>query len=148
VQPQLTRSDLEHVKLLGIFHYVMAAMHCIGVCVGGIYVFMGAGMAATFRNLPASESPPAPEFADMMGTMFGVLGAGIALFSLGLVLLTAYAGFSLHQHQRRTFCLVIAGIQCLSFPLGTALGVFTIIVLMRPAVSDLFEYGLPDEMAA
>jgi hypothetical protein len=35
--------------------------------------------------------------------------------------------------------MVIAIITCLSVPLGTALGVFTLIVLARPSVKQLFE---------
>ena len=107
MQEQLTKSDLEHVKLLGIFHYVMAGLHALGVCFGGLYAFMGVGMAGMFDNM-GGPNPPPPEFGDMMGTMFGVIGAAVALFSLALALITAYAGFSLQQRQRRTFCIVVA----------------------------------------
>ena len=36
------------------------------------------------------------------------------------------------------FCLVVAGIECLLIPLGTVLGVFTILVLLRPGTKTLF----------
>jgi hypothetical protein len=36
------------------------------------------------------------------------------------------------------YCLVVAGIECIFMPFGTVLGVFTIIVLMRPSVRNLF----------
>jgi hypothetical protein len=36
------------------------------------------------------------------------------------------------------FSLVVTGITCLSFPFGTALGVFTIIVLTRGSVRQLY----------
>ena len=34
--------------------------------------------------------------------------------------------------------LVVAALECLAFPLGTVLGVFTLIVLVRPEVKQLF----------
>ena len=36
------------------------------------------------------------------------------------------------------FCLVIAALLCMITPFGTVLGVFTIIVLVRPSVKLLF----------
>jgi len=36
------------------------------------------------------------------------------------------------------FCFVVACIECLFMPFGTVLGAFTIIVLMRPSVKNLF----------
>jgi len=34
--------------------------------------------------------------------------------------------------------MVIAGIECLFMPFGTVLGVFTLVVLVRPSVKELF----------
>jgi hypothetical protein len=41
--------------------------------------------------------------------------------------------------------LAIAGIECIFIPFGTVLGVFTIIVLMRPTVKELFGVAQIDE---
>ena len=35
----------------------------------------------------------------------------------------------------------MAGIECIFMPFGTVLGVFTIIVLMRPSMKELFDPG-------
>ncbi len=43
------------------------------------------------------------------------------------------------HHRRRLFCLVVAGVECAFMPFGTVLGVFTIAVLMRESVKELFE---------
>ena len=37
------------------------------------------------------------------------------------------------------FCFVIACLACMQMPLGTILGVFTIIVLARPSVKEMFD---------
>ncbi len=55
-----------------------------------------------------------------------------------LAVLTAYAGRSLQTRKRYTYCLVMAGVECIFMPFGTVLGVFTIIVLMRDTVKELF----------
>ena len=49
------------------------------------------------------------------------------------------AGRMLARRRRYLFCLVMAGIECLMMPLGTILGVFTIIVLSRESVKAAFE---------
>jgi len=67
----------------------------------------------------------------------------------GLLMLTGWilSGFILavgRRLKRRasyTFCLVIACIECVLMPLGTVLGVFTIIVLLKDPVKQLFAGG-------
>ena len=67
---------------------------------------------------------------------------GVALFIIlsGLTFATcvAVAGRRLVRHTGYMYCLVIAGIECIFVPLGTILGVLTIVVLMRPQVKELF----------
>lgn len=62
--------------------------------------------------------------------------AGIALSSLIVI-----AGKRLAAHRSHTFCLVVAGLACLFMPYGTALGVLTILTLLKPEAKRLF--GLP-----
>jgi hypothetical protein len=61
----------------------------------------------------------------------------LAGWSLAICLLIA--GSYLTSRKHYTFCLVIAAISCMLMPFGTVLGVFTIIVLMRPSVKEMFE---------
>jgi Na+-driven multidrug efflux pump len=53
-------------------------------------------------------------------------------------ILTIVSGRNIGQRRARTFSLVVAGINCLWVPLGTALGVCTLIVLMRESVNKLY----------
>jgi hypothetical protein len=48
------------------------------------------------------------------------------------------AGIFLGRRKHYTFCLVMGCIECVFFPFGTALGVFTILVLVRESVKQLF----------
>ena len=71
---------------------------------------------------------------------FAVLGI---LFGWTVTILVLLAGRALAARRRRGFCIVVAAIECMMMPLGTILGIFTIIVLARPSVVALFE-GVPD----
>ncbi len=55
--------------------------------------------------------------------------------------LSYLTGRFLSRRQHHTFCVVISALNCMYMPLGTALGVFTILVLQRPSVRTLF--GVP-----
>ena len=53
--------------------------------------------------------------------------------------LLAWSGRCLAQRRRYIFCMVMAAIACLFVPLGTVLGVFTIVVLAKPEVKATFD---------
>lgn len=53
-------------------------------------------------------------------------------------LLTIYAGRCLTRHSRRTFVLVMGGLNCLFIPYGTILGICTFILLTKPIARRLF----------
>jgi hypothetical protein len=75
----------------------------------------------------------------LMGLFFMGFAGVWMLFGFTLAVCTLIAGRSLAQRRRHTFCLVIAAIECITcIPFGTALGVFTILVLMRPSVKQAF----------
>jgi len=60
-----------------------------------------------------------------------------AIFLFGMLLNVLSAVF-LWQRRRRVFSFVVGGLNCLQIPFGTALGVFTIIVLSRDSVRELY----------
>ena len=51
------------------------------------------------------------------------------------------AGRKLNQRTSHTVCLVVAGVECILFPFGTALSIFTLIVLVKNSVKELFSNG-------
>jgi hypothetical protein len=50
-----------------------------------------------------------------------------------------YSGMNLKRRQKRTFSLVMACMCCMNIPLGTALGVFTLVVLSRQSVKAIYD---------
>jgi hypothetical protein len=73
---------------------------------------------------------------------FALVGMAIPLLLLLIGSTTALAVFevatALQNHERRTFCLVVAWLICALFPLGTVLGVFTILQLIQPEAERAF----------
>jgi hypothetical protein len=132
----MTRSDRDHLRTLAICHYVLGGL-CI---VFGTFPFihLAIGIAMVNGAMPVNPKGNAPP-EEMIGWIFiGVASLIIALYwSIGLMLIQA--GSCLRQRKWRTFCLVAAGAACLMQPIGTVLGVFTFIVLLRPSVRAAFE---------
>ncbi len=128
--------DLEHLKLLSIFHYVMAGFACLAPLFALLYIGMGVAMLTG----GLASSTPAARHGDVIGAYFFIgFGTVFALIGMTGAVLNVVAGRSLARHERRTFCTVIAALNCLHMPLGTLLGVFTLVVLSRPSVQALFD---------
>jgi len=139
---QQTNDDLSHLKILSICFYVKAGLTALTALIFSIYVILGAVFMTA--DIPRKAGDPPPE---LMGGIFAFVGIVLMAIFFILAFLAFYAGRSLSKHKNYTFCLVIAGLVCLSMPLGTILGIFTIMVLMRDSVKTLFtkpsfqEYG-------
>ena len=78
------------------------------------------------------------------GTSFAGLGV-ISLVGLELMaLLTFLASRFISQRTHHTYCMVIAGISCFGIPLGTALGLFTIMDAAEACrASDVLSFAAP-----
>ena len=130
---QMVNQDLEHLKILSICFYVKAGLMTLTGLFFSIYIFFGAVFIAA--DIPRQRNEPPPELLGGFFVGFGLVFMGIFFL---LAFLAFWAGRSLTKHKNYTFCIVIAALVCLSMPLGTILGVFTIIVLMRDTVKALF----------
>lgn len=126
--------DLEHLRLLAVFHYVVAAFVGLFSLFPVIYLVMGVAMlTGRFPDSQASEAP-----FNFVGWFLVLFAATWIVCGLTFAICLIYAGRFLVQQRRYLFCLVMAGLSCTFMPFGTALGVFTILVLMRPSVRELF----------
>lgn len=126
--------DQEHLKLLSIFHFVVAGLAALFSLIPVLHLVIGIGLVSGAFE----ETDPA---AQTMGWFFVVLAGVMILMGLIFAVCLALAGRSLARRRNHTFCLVMAGLACMFMPFGTVLGVFTIIVLMRESVKDSFGVG-------
>lgn len=126
--------DLQYLNLLGIFHYVVGTIAALFSLFPTLHLIFGVALMTGALG----EQTGGPDAQLVGGFMTGValvfILCGLAL--AGVVIAT---GRFLRRHERYTFCLVVAAIECIFFPFGTVLGVLTIIVLQRVSVKQLFE---------
>lgn len=137
--PMLTEQDASHLRLLSIFHYVVAAMTALFSLIFIIHVVIGIGVLS--GRLPMNPAPgqAGPPFDERLyGWMFVAIGSVIVLGGLTLAGFMAYAGRCLAHRRRHLLCLIVAGASCCVTPFGTVLGVFTLLVLLRPSVKQAF----------
>jgi hypothetical protein len=136
----MTRSDREHLRTLAVCHYVLGGLCFLIGCVPMLHLAIGiAIVAGAFPMQPQGNGNAPPFPAEFFGWLFIGIASAVIAFCWALGLALVQAGTCLRQRRWRTFCIVVAGFACLFQPLGTALGVFTIIVLQRPGVREAFE---------
>jgi len=117
----------EHVKLLGILWMAYSAMHVVG----GVLMLLFAKLV--FVRLIGIPNGPPPELVTWLRPLISMIGWLIlAKAAVGFV-----AGWGLLQHEEwaRVTALVIGFLALLSVPIGTALGIYTLWVLL-PSQSE------------
>lgn len=135
--------DREQLNLLAVFYYVLAAITGFFACFPLIHVAFGIAFIMDPGGFagPQQEAPP-----EWFGAFFALIGGVFVLIGWSVAFCMFLTGRFLTQTKNWMFCIVIAAVACMLFPLGTVLGVFTLIVLNRPSVRSLFE-AAPHEFA-
>jgi hypothetical protein len=128
--------DADHLKLLSIFHFIGAGVALLGL----LFLLAHYAIFSTVMSNPKmwenqKQAPPPAQF-------FAILKWFYLIFAVWFVssgVLNLISGLCLRARKGRTFSLVVAGINCLHIPLGTVLGVFTMVVLVRDSVRELYD---------
>lgn len=128
--------DLEHLRLLSIFYYLLAVLIALFSLLPVIHLVMGILMLSGAGDF-GSDPPPA-----FVGWLVSCVAVFLILLGMTCAVCFALAGRNLARHRSWIYCMVIAGIACTFMPVGTVLGVFSILVLNRPSVRALFA-GVP-----
>jgi len=126
-----TARNLEHLRMLSIFHYALAAITSLFALFPVIHLVIGAALVSGRMEANNPED-------RLVGWFFVVIAVCMILGGLALAGFVAYTGRCLAQRRRHMLCLVVAGIECAFMPFGTVLGVFSLIVLTKPQVKALF----------
>lgn len=133
--PDPSRKDAEHLKVLVICHYVGAGLSVLGLCFVGAHFAL---MRTIFCNPKMWEGqkggPPPQEIFGIFQWFY--LVAAVVL--LAYTVLNVVSAMSIRARRRRILSLVVAGLNCMHMPLGTILGVFTILVLTRDSVRNAY----------
>lgn len=121
-------ADISHLRTLAVCHYVWGGFTALISTV--LILFLLFVMRMTTRPAPGGAPP-------VMWMEWVMIGMVAIMWVIGV--LTIYSGYCLANRRLRTFSLIMAGINCLSVPIGLVLGVFTFIVLFRPSVHMMYQ---------
>ncbi len=144
--------DVEHLRLLQIFHYIVAGIGAMFSCFPVFHLAFGLLMffaPEVLEHEPKNDQ----EMMRIFGLFFAAFASAFILAGWTVSFCIFLAGRYLGRRRHYMFCLVMAGILCILIPFGTVLGVFTLIVLMRPSVKAMFEqqagepFGNPSPLA-
>jgi len=129
---------MEHLRLLSIFHFVGAGLAVLGILFLLAHYAMFHTLVSNPKMWENQKNPMPIQPAEFFAIFrwFYVIG-GAWFFVSGV--LNLISGVYLRARKHRTFSLVVAVMNCLHIPLGTALGAFTIVVLIRDSVRELYE---------
>ena len=123
----------EHLRLLSIFHYVVAAFASLFALFPVIHLVIGiAILTGKFADSSGGGE------AKWLGGFFVAFASAWILMGLTFAVCLFLAGRDLARRTRYMFCLVMAGLECMFVPFGTVLGVFTIVTLTKDPVKELF----------
>jgi hypothetical protein len=130
--PVLSKQDEQHLDLLSIFFYVYAGLV-------GLSTMMVAGVAILgLALIPASAShgsSPPPEVALFGGAFLIIFGA-VAILLAAKTVVMILAGRALGRRSGYVISMVAACLAVITIPLGTALGIFALIMLTKPGVRE------------
>lgn len=124
------RTEAEQVRLLGILHFVMAG-----------FGFLALGLLYWhYRSSSTMRNPHVPGEAVVI---FEVIYLVFAVMILLTLVCNLFSGYFILQRRHRLFSRIMAAINLFQFPLGTALGLFTFILLNHPSVRETYKSVTP-----
>lgn len=90
-------------------------------------------LSPAFLRGHSNEAPPA-----FIGWLFIFVATFVITLGWIYAIVVILSGRFLAKRINYTFCFVVACVECIFFPLGTLLGVFTLIVLTRQSARAKF----------
>jgi hypothetical protein len=134
--PALTPQDESNLNVLGILFFVYAGMIGIGVLALSAFAVIPAILisGAAAGSPPPPGAPPPLLFGGIFAAIFGLFALLLAVKCVILIL----AGRALGRRQHYVLVMIGACASLFTFPLGTALGVCTILMLQKPSVKVAF----------
>ena len=126
----------DHVQILAWLYIVMGVLGClVAILVFGVFAF-GGGMI----RVAAHEAPGALLAAPILWILGTLLFVVILLCAIPGI--AAGIGLLDFRPWARIVSIVIGALYIFNVPIGTALGVYALWVLLTPETEDLFRPGL------
>lgn len=131
VAGRITSRVADHRQILGILWVIYAIFHIIG---GGILFVMANTFFAHLGSMPRPQGgPPLTFLTPLLGFI------SILILGKGLLAIAAGIGLLQKSHWARLIALVSAFVSMIDIPLGLALGIYSIWVLMSQGAEQEYE---------
>jgi len=139
------------LSALSIGHFILAGVALLGgvptllIGVSGSKLMdeFGSDLSMAMGQIPGQSGvdpfggSPDAMLQDLNTLIISVVVSMVLLAVVSAIHL-AVVGVQIRNRRWWTFCYLTGWGECLMFPFGTVLGIFTIIVLSRPSVKRLF----------
>jgi hypothetical protein len=127
----------QQLRLLAMLHYVLGGITaafaplCAYLAWLGLPLLQPPSDAGVYRGVG---------FLDplLVGAFLVTLGVVLGMLSLMHGAILAYVGRCIARRRRRVLCLVFSAFDLMYVPLGTAIGIYALVLLTRPAIKPLF----------
>lgn len=123
---------VEKLRTASILWFILGGITALFSLIPLFHV--GLGVIMLTGSFPDDPTPP----PDFFAYAFILVGAVAIAVGMALSFCMILTGLRLRQLRSRTCCIVVSALACTAFPFGTALGVWTLIVLCRPETPELF----------
>ena len=132
----IEQKDKDHIKILSIFHYVICGFSLFGILFLVLHYMIFHTVLTNDEMLnESSDAESLKGFFAIFVWVYLLMGLFILIFAVMNFLSARF----MTQRKNRLFSLITAGMNCIQFPFGTTLGVFTIIVLLRDSVVQTYK---------
>ncbi|MBX2796623.1 MAG: hypothetical protein KTR31_03105 [Myxococcales bacterium] len=125
-----------HIDIVSYLNMAWGSMQVLtGLVIGGLLALAGTGVGVASGG---------DEEALIIGAIYGVFGVVLGLISVVMGAVYLFVGWSMKGRKSwaRIGGMVCAVFALLSIPLGTVLGIYTLVVLMDQEVADEFAAGV------
>ncbi len=127
----MENQEEKNLDLLANLHLVLGIITALLACIPIIY--LGIGIAIFVGATSGSDAAP-----RIVGLAFIILALVIILAGWVLAVMIIIAGRKMKKRESFNFCITIAFLECLIMPLGTVLGIFTILSLNKDTTKEIF----------
>jgi hypothetical protein len=124
-----------HVKVLGVLYLAVSGFFLVGA----LFLILATGSAAGIVGAAAE-----PEDAAIAIPIIGIAGTALAMFLSVFAIPGLVTGYGLLQRKpwARIVGIVLSAISLINIPVGTAIGIYGLWVLLNKETELLFD-GLP-----
>ncbi len=143
--------DIKHLNTIAWVHYAFAGLNSLFLVLVLFYVLFVRFMLATdairigFLLVTGAADDSIRILDGKIPTSLFVYSVSLAVCGfLSLLLLAGavsnfYCGKFMAEQKHYMFCLIVTALTITSFPIGTAIGAYSLVILLRPHVKELFE---------